>query len=578
MAHPLRAPGPRAPLLALLVLAAARLPGLEDVGVLAVLRGPLGLVLAVLAVLVAVAPLGAPAGTRLFGRAARAPSGVLFGAAIVVLLPVALYYTSRLRVSGDEPHYLVMAQSLWRDHDLDLPNNYEGGDWREYTPGPVAPHYGAPRSDGRPFPAHSPGLPFILAPAYAAGGRTACVVLLVLAAAATSVLVRALALRVSGDPGAAFLAFLAALGPPAFFYAFHVYTEAPSALAVAGSLVLLLGSPGPGGALVASLLASSLPWLHVKMIPAAIALGVVALVRLRTQPRLVFVAAAAAMAALFLAYYQSVLGHPTPLALYAGLPAEARMSPLPALFGLALDRSFGLLPHAPVFLLALAGLGAFLRRRSEAWPHLLVGASILGSVLTWRMWWGGQCPPARFLVPLVPVLAVALAARVAEDARGIVRWRFALLGAGWALALFMVAEPGRLLLLNRGNRPTRVWDALSGAGQIGRYLPSLTDVDAAEIRVTMVWVGALLVLFVLDGLAEDDDRMDRLFRGLGLPIVLLMAVGLAVDLWARRPARTEEPTRRAQGPGEPRRPDSVLTSGRVIIPGVGAKARYTWPI
>jgi hypothetical protein len=314
------------------------------------------------------------------------------------------------------------------------------------------------------------------------------------------------------------------------------------------------------------------------MIPAAVALGIVALVRLRARPRLVFVAAAAAMAFLFLAYYQSVFGHPTPLALYAGLPAEARMSPLPALFGLGLDRSFGLLPHAPVFLVALAGLGAFFRRRSEAWPHLLVGVSILGSVLTWRMWWGGQCPPARFLVPLVPMLAVALAARVAEDARGIVRWRFALLGAGWGLALFMVAEPGRLLLLNRGNRPTRVWEALSGAGQIGRYLPSLTDVDGAEIRVTAVWVVALLVLFVLDGLAEDDDRMDRLFRGLGLPIALLMAIGLAVDLWARRPAQAEEPTRRAQVPGEPGRSDSVLTSGGVIIPGVGTKARYTWSI
>src|SRR5262249_24082163 len=163
----------------------------------------------------------------------------------------------------------------------------------------------------------------------------------------TSVLVRALALRVGGEAEPAFLAFLAALGPPLFFYAFHVYTETPSALAVAGSLVLLLGAPGPGGAPAAALLAAALPWLPVKMIPAAAALGIVAAARLRGRPRLVFLAAAAAMAVGFLAYYQSVLGHPTPLALYAGLPAEARMSPLPALFGLALDRSFGLLPHAP---------------------------------------------------------------------------------------------------------------------------------------------------------------------------------------------------------------------------------------
>jgi hypothetical protein len=51
--------------------------------------------------------------------------------------------------------------------------------------------------------------------------------------------------------------------------------------------------------------------------------------------------------------------------------------------------------------------------------------------------------------------------------------------------------------------------------------------------VAALWVVALLVLFVLDGLAESSDRMDRLFRGLGLPVLLLLAVGLAVDFWAR---------------------------------------------
>jgi hypothetical protein len=533
MANPFRAPGPRAPLWALALLLSARVPALESVGALAVLRGPLGVVLALLAVLMALAPLGSPAARRLVDAAARARSGALLVAALAVLIPVALYYTSRLRVSGDEPHYLIQAQSLWRDGDLDLRNNYEGEQWREYTPGPVAPHYGAPRRDGRPFPAHSPGLPLLLAPVYALGGRTAGVLLLVLMAAGTAVLVRALALRVSREPEPAFMAFLAALGPPIFFYAFHVYTELPSALAVAGALALLLASPGPGGAAVAALLAAALPWLHVKMVPAAAALGLVAVGRLRSRPRFVFLGVAGTTAALFLGYYQAVFGHPTPLALYAGLPPEARTTPLPAFFGLALDRSFGLLPHAPVFLLALAGLGAFLRRRAEAWPHLLVGLAVLAPVLTWRMWWGGQCPPARFLVPLVPCLAVALAARLAEDSRGLARWRWPLLGAGYALAFYMVAEPGRLLLLNRGSRPTRLWAALGGEGAIGRYLPGLTDVDGAEVRVAGIWVIALLVLFVLDGLAEDSDRMDRLFRGLGMPILLLLAIGLAVDLWAR---------------------------------------------
>jgi hypothetical protein len=547
MINPFRAPGPRAPLWALALLLAARAPALEGVSGLAVLRGPMGLVLAVLAALVALAPLCSPAGGRLVRAASRARSRALFLGALLLLAPVATYYASRLRVSGDEPHYLIQAQSLWRDGDLDLRNNYEGEDWREYTPGPVTPHYGAPRKDGRPFPAHSPGLPLLLAPFYAMGGRIACVLLLAAMAAGAAVLVRDLALRFAGQPEPAFAAFLAALGPPLFFYSFHVYTEVPSALAVAGALVVLLRSPGPRGAACAALLASALPWLHVKMVPAAAALGLVAVVRLRGRPRIAFLATAGAMACGFLAYYQTVFGHPTPLALYAGVPADARSSPLPALFGLALDRSFGLLPHAPVFLLALAGLGAFFRLRGEVSPHLLVGLAVLAPVLTWRMWWGGQCPPGRFLVPLVPLLAVCVAARLADDSRGLARWRWTLLGLGYGLGLYMVVEPGRLLLLNRGSRPTRLWEALGGEGALGRYLPGLTDVDGAEVRVAALWAVALLVLFVLDGLAEHGGRTDRLFRGLGLPLALLVAIGLAVDLWARSaPAPAGAPPTRAR--------------------------------
>ena len=53
---------------------------------------------------------------------------------------VGLHYAAGLQVSGDEPHYLLMAQSLWREHDLDLRDEYDGEDWPEYVPGPLRPH------------------------------------------------------------------------------------------------------------------------------------------------------------------------------------------------------------------------------------------------------------------------------------------------------------------------------------------------------------------------------------------------------------------------------------------------------
>ena len=513
------------------VVAAAHVPAaIAALPALAVARGPVGWI--ALAIAGAVAVRRARAGSASASRRALAPgSRALFTAAAVLYVAMGLWYASRLRVSGDEPHYLLMAQSLWREGDLDLADNFEREDWRENTPGPVLPHFGAPRADGRPFPAHSPGLPLVLAPAYAAGGRLLCVVVLALVGAGVTVVARRLAAQAGGTGEAAFVAWLAAVGPPVAFYSFHIYTEVPSALAAGGALALLLGPPSVASALGAALLAAALPWLHVKMIAAAAALGMIAAIRLRGRPLAVFCAVAAACAVGYLAYYYVIFGTASPLAIYGGLPAGQRGSPVRALAGLLIDRSYGLIWHAPLFLVALAGLSEAWRRR--LWPHALVAVAVLAPVLWWRMWWGGQCPPARFVVPLVPLLAVCVGLR-ADPVRGLARWRWVLAALGLAVAVFATARPGDLLLLNRGDRPTRLWTALSGEADVGRYLPSLVTAQPDEDRVAVVWVAALVVLLALDALARRVPRADRLFAGTALPVLLLLAAGAGIDHWARR--------------------------------------------
>jgi hypothetical protein len=497
--------------------------------VVGVFRGPLGWWLLALGAGIALARVLPP------GRGgASPPPRALFAISLLVCASWGTRYAGSLRVSGDEPHYLLMAQSLWREHDLDLRDNLAREDYREYTPGVITPHYAAPRRDGRPFPAHSPGLPFVLAPLYALGGRAACVLFLALAAALTATLAHLLALRATGDARAALLAWALASGPPLFFYAFHVYSEAPSALALAGGLAALLSPPGVGMALLGAVAAAALPWLHVKMVPAAAALGVIALVRLRGRPLAAFLLTAGAAAAVFFAYYEHIFGVATPLAIYGGTPRDLDGAPLRALAGLLLDRSFGLLTCAPAFVVALAGVAALGRRSvADRWAHALVAIGVVAPVLGWRMWWGGQCPPARFLVPLVPTLAVLAACRLAASRAGLARWAWPLVALGWSLAFYMTADPGRLLLLNRGDRPTRVWESLSVDTAIARYLPSLAPGDTGDVRVTLLWCLALAAVLAVDRAAMRHERADRAFRGLALPLLLLLALGAGVDGWAR---------------------------------------------
>jgi hypothetical protein len=461
-------------------------------------------------------------------------AGSRFALAALVLVGAGLWYTSRLRASGDEPQYLLMAQSLWREGDLDLRDNLERGDYLEYTPGPLAPHYGNPRRDGRPFPAHSPALSLLMAPLYALGGRRLCAVGLGLCGAWLAHVVFGLATRAGADASGARLAWAVCVGPPAFFYGFHVYTELPSALLLAVALDRVWQGRHPARGLAGGLAILALPWLHLKLMPAAAVLALVGLWRLRGPARVALAAMLAAGGGLFLGWFQYVFGRPTPFAVYGGLPPEfSEGSPWRAAAGLLLDRSFGLLPWAPVFLLALAGL-ARLARSAEGRVHLAMLAALLGPVVAWRMWWGGQCPPGRFLVPGMAGLAVAAALRVTDaPARGLARWKGVLAAAGFALALVAVADPGALLLVNRGDRPTRLWTALSGPWPVQRYLPSLVFGSAEEMRVAAIWTFALAGLLVLDGLARRREWADRAFRTAVMPLALGLAIGALVDVWAR---------------------------------------------
>ena len=434
-----------APLLQVgVVLLLARVPAArEAVPALGLFTGPLGLVLLVAALLLVLV------GSLRHGPRVPTPRAwLLFALAAAVTAAIALRYTRSVEPSGDEIDYLLMAQSVWREGDLDLRDNFARRDYREYLGG-LARMPGGVRDDhGRYRPTHSGGFAVVLAPAYALGGRTGCVVLLALLAAGLGLLVRDLALRATGDDDAALVAGAASVGPPVFFYTAFLYTEVVVALCIALALRQILWARRPAGSVIGALALSALPWLHVRMTLAAVVLGSFALLSLRGRARWAFAGTAAAMAAIYVLYQHAAFGTLSPLVRYGGSvpPAMASATPARTLVGLFVDGAYGLLPYAPVFLLALAGIAVLARRpsgpepRSDAPPGataagvrvalLCAGIGVLLPVLGWRNWWGFS-PPARFTIPLVPVLAVALAARLAAyPGRGLARWRWALVAAG----------------------------------------------------------------------------------------------------------------------------------------------------
>ena len=112
-----------------------------------------------------------------------APMRSAFAVACVpVVLSLAIFAarTRHLPLSGDEPHYLIMADSIASDFDLDLQNNYLSDFDSHRIIGLTIPHvYNVPRGW---MPGHEPGLSMLVALPFRFGGVTGARVALCLCA------------------------------------------------------------------------------------------------------------------------------------------------------------------------------------------------------------------------------------------------------------------------------------------------------------------------------------------------------------------------------------------------------------
>src|SRR5207245_1020266 len=263
---------------------------------------------------------------------------------------------------GDEPHYLVMAHSLWIDGDLDLADEFERQEYAAFFPGRLSPHPSPANPPGHLYSLHSPGLPLLILPGYALGGLRGAQLVLCGVAALAGALVHRATRAAAGDKAAAVAWAVFAFTPPVPVYAVSIYPEVVAALATAIFVLVAGGRPGWGGALAAAFAAGAVPWLHSKFLPLG-ALGLL-LVLLRPCAWRVRAAAGAVFTALvggLLVYFRATYGVASFSAAFG--PPDLDLRRLPWGTGaLLLDRQFGLVPFSPVWLLAFPGLVWLLRR------------------------------------------------------------------------------------------------------------------------------------------------------------------------------------------------------------------------
>lgn len=335
---------------------------------------------------------------------------IVFG----IYLSAGAIWSERQRPTGDEPHYLIMAQSLIKDHDFDLKNNYDQSDYSRwgYPAGTLDRAIAINSRSPHQYPVHGLGWPLVLAPVLALGHLPGLKILTALIATLLFGNIFLLIFDQTKKTGLSlFIAAILGFSPPLLIYSTQIFNELFTALLTLYAFRQIISEQRKWYQDVLAMLAMAfLPWIHIKyLLMSVVLLGAWLILRRHEQKRwllaVIFPASLGLLALVFWHFYGSI----SPSAQYPSQLTFALAKIGQGFLGLFLDRTFGLLPFAPVYLFAIAGF-YFLFRYSRRifWLTLAVFLSLL-AVASAGAIYIGWAPEGRFLVPILPLLALPLA-------------------------------------------------------------------------------------------------------------------------------------------------------------------------
>lgn len=427
------------------------------------------------------------------------------GVAAWAMAGVGAHATYGAPVSADEPQYLLSAISLGHDGNLDISDELAGEAYWSFHPRTLDPQTYALDASGQQLSPHDPLLPALLALPVRVGGWHAAKVTLALCAGALASLTAWVAIRrfaVRPHLAVAVVAAFACTAPLAT-YATQVYPEIPAALATMAVVAAATGRLRARGLVVAAAGLVALPWLSVKYVPVAAALGALVLWQLRRRraTAMVFAGAVAVLGIAYLVVHHRIYGGWTAYATGDHFEQTGEFSVIGTapnylgrsrrVLGLLVDRGFGLGAWMPGWLLLPVALGALARRRPAHWYALALPVAVGWFVatfvaLTMHGWWW----PGRQLVVVLPLVVVALAWTV--DRLPAVRVPFAVATAAgvvtWWWTTIEAITMRHVLIVDfeqTANPWYRLWRHLLPDGRIVR---------AGDDALTVLWWVVVLAL------------------------------------------------------------------------------------
>jgi hypothetical protein len=396
---------------------------------------------------------------------------IFIGAELLFVLAAAVLTERGVALAGDEPHYLAISQSLARDHDLNVFNQYFRDGFKEFLRvEKLAAHGTWGKGYKTIYSYHLPGVSLTLVPFFFCRLSPPLLYFLLRAylglfGAMLAVLAYLFGLRLWRSRSLAFFATLAfILTAPVFFYSIHIFPEVQAMLLVLGALYLLFFKAGGNDSrsLWAGLLLGSTIFWGVKyalfIYPVCLGFFAYWARKRKFRPALLLLVFPLLFQALFFYYLYHAYGNFSPNSVYYGMLSPAGAKELyetilnkitlnmrwETLLDYFFDQRDGLLLYNPFYFFAFPGLLLALKNFKCYRLQLLVALPALLFVLNhaFSTIRAGYCPQGRYLTPVAWALLLFAVIYYRESRNRIFKKAFLLLPLyAVFVAAYQVLEP-----------------------------------------------------------------------------------------------------------------------------------------
>lgn len=483
----------------------------------------------------------------------RRLTALLIGLFIALSAGAVMFWRSEKMhaITGDEPHYLVIADGLLPTFELEQSGPYSrefrnrtivesGLAARDAVPSPANTH--AETGPHGLFNVHNIGLPVILAVPYLLGGEVGARLTMVFFGACIVLLLGKVTSLTKLEPRQQFLVTLpVALGLPFVTGATQIYPDLPGGAICLAAVYALLREPTPGRArdgILTAILLAYLPWLHIRFaLPMAILLTALVFAW-RHQSTVIRTAlkfgSPAVLSVLLLATYNwYAFGHVT--GPYQSGDVMLNRIAIMQFLGLLFDQNQGIALQQPLYFVGFFYAVRLLRKHTLGLVAALVTAlAMIGPNATHWNLYGGWSFSGRFgwgvATVLAPFVLLSLSTLVSDNSR-----------AGLAIvSLGLLVQIRHIIAVFIQKRVLfpHTFDGWIGTystfwGPIEKYLPQWRDMRWAFGFVPNMVFLSVAIGFVVIGAVSSIDMRARKFlvASLVVPAVLtLVMYGRFADL------------------------------------------------